>query len=537
LTPDSGPLAVASQPWLGELLATSAEGIALFAAGGRIVRANDRLAALAGLTTGQLDGRLLDSLFDDPTYALALAAARGRGRWGGVLRLGERDVEARLRLDRGGCGVLMCQDISERAELGRRAENLAAMVEEHASRADHAKALLFEQSERLTSLYQMTVDVLESSTVQDTGRRILGALAADLRADNVALWLHDAAHGLVRRIAAYGQRSLELPEVFSPEAAPQAREALDSGLPVPVFGSGLLAGWAAVPLPGREQALGLITLDRAPDLDQVQVYAPHVATAVNNAIMADELTRANAQLRVLDQQKSEFLNVVAHDLRTPLTCIRTYTDLLLMYVDEPAQTHREFLTIIAEETERLGELLDNFLDLARIENATIRYELEPVRLDEIVTHFANVYLAKAQAEAIVLGTRVARDLPTVRADRRRLEQVFSNLLSNAIKFTPRGGSVTLAARTDRDGVLVTVDDTGPGVPEADRRRIFERFRQARNVERAGGGTGLGLAIARAIVTDHGGRIWVEDAPAGGARFAWWLPLDPPAGSAATRGGD
>lgn len=531
------PLAIAAQPWLAELLSSSAEGICLFNPQGRVVQANDRFADLCGVPALLLDGRLVDSLFGDPTYALALQAARGRGRWRGVLRLGERELEARVRLSGDGCGVLMCHDISERVELGRRAESLAAQIEAQASVTESARALAFEQSERLTTLYQMTVEALESSTLNDTAGRIVTSLSADLGVEQVALWLYDGQTGVLRRIAAAGPRTGELPPLFAVSVAPQVAAALASGRPMPVAHEGLLAGHAAVPLPGREQPLGLITLDQAPDLDKVQVYAPHVATAINNAILADELVRANSQLRALDQQKSEFLNVVAHDLRTPLTCIRTYVDLLLVYGDESADTRRDFLTIVSEETERLGELLDNFLDLARIENATIRYELEAVRLDELMAHFADVYRAKAQTEAVLLTQRAEPGLPLLRADRRRLEQVLANLLSNAFKFTPRGGSVSLGVRRDGEGVRLTVDDTGPGVPSEDRRRIFERFRQARNADPAGGGTGLGLAIAKAIVSDHGGRIWVEDAPAGGARFACWLPLEPPAGVPVNRGGD
>ena len=522
------------QPWLTELLAASAEGIALFDPQGRVAQANPPLSELLGLSVEELLGRGVDDLFHDPRYSMAVSSARQRGRWHGVLRVGEREVEARIEMARGGYGVVLCHDISERLELGRRAESLAALAAEHASRAEDAQARASEQHERLTGLYQMTVNALESATVHDTAARLCNSLRSDLGAENVALWLHDAHQGLLRRIAAVGDRAADLPEVFARQVAPQCDEALLTGRTVPVGDIGLLSGFAAIPLAGREQPLGLITLDSQPDPEKAQVYAPHVATAVNNAIMADELVRANSQLRAVDQQKSEFLNVVAHDLRTPLTCIRTYTDLLRLYVDESPETYRDFLTIIAEETERLGELLDNFLDLARIENATIRYELEPVDIDEILAHFANVYLAKAAAEAIIVGRRVQPDLPMVQADRRRLEQVFSNLMSNAFRHTPRGGSVTLAAAADDGGVRVMVDDTGPGVPTEDRARIFERFRQARNADRSGGGTGLGLAIAKAIVADHGGRIWVEDAPGGGARFCVHLPWTPPPGAAVLR---
>ncbi len=521
MKPEAYP--IVAQPWLSELLAASGEGIALVNADGRIVCVNERLRELAG---EGLDGRPLAALFDDPTWRLGLQAARGRGRWSGRLTLAERVLDVRLRLHRDGFGVLLCQDISERVEQDRRTEALAQQLEEHVDQVDQTRELLFEQSERLTTVYQLTLEALESATVRDSADRICHGLSGDLDAENVALWLVDQDLELIRRIAAVGPRAKALPITVARASAPNLDDALRTGQPVPPTPGGALDGFAVFALPGRERLLGVLTVDHAPDLDRVQVYMPHVATGINNAIMAEELARANLQLRAIDQQKSEFLNVVAHDLRTPLTCIRTYTDLITMYVDEDPATYAEFLSVIAEETERLGELLDNFLDLARIENATLHYELEPVRADEIAAHFLQVYRAKADAEGIALDAVLDGAVPVVRADRRRIEQVFSNLLSNAVKFTPRGGSVSIEVAPAADGVMVAVADTGPGVPAADRQRIFERFRQVGDGHERGG-SGLGLAIAKAIVGHHGGRIWVEDGPVGGSRFVFVLPLDPP----------
>lgn len=526
---------LSSQPWLEELLLGSAEGIALFDPGDRIVQHNVLLRQFLSPNHQAIDGAELGDLFADPTWPLAMAAARHRGYWQGQLWADERPLDARLRIGRDGRGVLLCRDLSQQAELDRRARTLAAQLEAHLSEADQARELLFEQTERLTTVYQLTLDALESATVRDTAHRICRSLVDDLEAENAAIWLLDQDQEFIRRIAAEGRRAKALPISCHRDQAPNLDEALRSGVPVPVGDGGALTGFAVFVLPGRGQPLGVITLDHAPDLDKVSVYAPHVATAINNAIMAEELARANLQLRAIDQQKSEFLNIVAHDLRTPLTCIRTYTDLITMYVDEDPATYAEFLQVIAEETERLGELLDNFLDLARIENATMRYELEPLRVDEIAQHSAQVYRAKANAERIELEVEIEPDVPVIEADRRRLEQVLSNLLSNAFKFTPAGGRVVLGVAPDPegDGAKVTIDDTGPGVAKDQRQRIFERFRQAQ-AGHARGGSGLGLAIAQAIVAHHGGCIWVDDAPGGGARFVFSLPARPPDDSAAGR---
>lgn len=518
--------ALAAQPWLEEVLAASAEGIALFGPDGRIVRHNDRLAVMTEQLPGVLDGLAIDDLFDDPAYRLALAAARGRGYWTGQLRSGERELRASLRVSREGYGALFCQDVSERVELGRRAASLAALVELQRSRAESARELALEQSERLTTVFQMTLDALEAPTLRDTAARICEALVGDDAAENVALYLYDAEQGQLRRIAARGERAAGLPEVFSRDEAPNAGDALDTGRAVPISAGGVLDGFAVFPLTGGRQSLGVVAIDRADDLDKLQIYAVHAGAAVNNALLAERLALANQELREIDRQRTDFLNDIAHDLRTPLTCIRTYADLIQMYVDEPPETYAEFLAVITDEIERLGELLDNFLDLARLDSATMRYEPEPVRVDEIAAHFEHVYRARAEAEEIELRLEPAEEIPVILADRRRIEQVFSNLLSNAMKHTPPGGRVAIAVRRDERGVRVEVSDTGPGVPPEERQRIFERFRQARGSDSSGGGTGLGLAIAEGIVSHHGGRIWVEDAPGGGARFVFWLPIEP-----------
>lgn len=534
MTPDPS-FALTSQPWLEALLGGSAEGIALCGHDGQVVRANARLVELLEPATS-LEGRVLVALFDDPAWPLAVAAARSRGHWSGRLRAGSRELDARLRLTPDGYGALLCHDLSEHLELDLKARSLAAQLETHVSQADEAKSMLFEQSERLTSVYQLTLDALESATVRDTAERICQTVLDDVGAGNAAIWLLDHQQVLLRRIAAVGRRAKALPISCHRRDAPNVAAALDSGAAAPLGEGGILAGFAVFLLPGREQQrLGVMTVDHVTDLDRVQVYMPHVATGINNAILAEELVRANLQLRAIDQQKTEFLNIVAHDLRTPLTCIRTYTDLITMYVGEPPETYAEFLQIIAEETIRLGELLDNFLDLARIENATIVYQLEPLRLDELASHFAQIYRGRSEVEGIGLVCELAEDLPVIEADRRRIEQVFSNLLSNAFKFTPPGGQVKMLIEGFDEGVRLVVSDTGPGVPADQRTRIFGRFRQAQK-DHAKGGSGLGLAIALAIVTHHGGRIWVDDADGGGARFTVELPFSPPDDSVARKDG-
>jgi len=247
-----------------------------------------------------------------------------------------------------------------------------------------------------------------------------------------------------------------------------------------------------------------------------------------------DLQMANDRLRELDRQKSDFMNMVAHDLRTPLTSIRSYAEIMLTYKDEPPETYNEFLSVINDESVRLNGLIDNFLDLARIEAGSFRLEIEPTDLGDLIDHAIAVFRGHAEPKDIDLTAQVSADLPKVLCDGDRIAQVLANLLSNALKFTPEGGTVTIEAepleQPESPGepmVKVSVIDTGPGVPEEARERIFQRFGQVdtddeeiKKTQRAG--TGLGLPLCREFVEKHRGRIWVESEVGQGSRFYFTL---------------
>lgn len=247
-----------------------------------------------------------------------------------------------------------------------------------------------------------------------------------------------------------------------------------------------------------------------------------------------DLRMANDRLQELDRQKSDFMNMVAHDLRTPLTSIRSYAEIMLTYQDEPPETYNEFLSIINDESVRLNGLIDNFLDLARIEAGSFRLELEPTDLAGLIEHALAVFRGHAEPKAIALTAEVPEGLPKVLCDGDRIAQVLANLLSNALKFTPEGGRVAVRAEpfeaSESPGepmVKVSVTDTGPGVPEDARVQIFQKFGQVdtddeevKKTQRAG--TGLGLPLCREFVEKHQGRIWVESEVGKGSRFHFTL---------------
>jgi signal transduction histidine kinase len=238
-----------------------------------------------------------------------------------------------------------------------------------------------------------------------------------------------------------------------------------------------------------------------------------------------ELEASHARLREVDQLKSDFLGNVSHELRTPLAAVKGYVDNLLDGVAGPlTEKPRHYLGRVRDNADRLGRMVSDLLDLTRIEAGKI--ELIPLAL--AVSDLVGDALDGLRHVADGRRVRLAADLspcPRVWADPDKVHQILTNLLANAIKFSPPGGQVTVMVAPDTCGLVrFAVEDTGPGIPPAERERVFDKFYQ---VGRAEGerplGTGLGLTIARHLVELHGGRIWVEDAPSGGAAFVLLLP--------------
>jgi Na+/proline symporter/nitrogen-specific signal transduction histidine kinase len=241
-----------------------------------------------------------------------------------------------------------------------------------------------------------------------------------------------------------------------------------------------------------------------------------------------ELLRVNERLRELDQLKDDYLSTMAHELRTPLAGIRAFAEILHDNPDLPVERRSAFLRIIEQENERLSRLIHDLLDLAKLEGDAPGVELQPVGLAEAVGDAVESLRQLSATRGVGVEYRRDGDPLRVSGDRDRLIQVVVNLLSNAIKFCPpEGGRVVVAARRTEEStesVEISVTDNGPGVPAEARDSIFERFRQLARPVGGGAGTGLGLPICRRIVAQHGGRIWVEDAPGGGARFVVVLPV-------------
>jgi PAS domain S-box-containing protein len=233
--------------------------------------------------------------------------------------------------------------------------------------------------------------------------------------------------------------------------------------------------------------------------------------------------------REVDRMKTEFVSLVSHELRTPLTSIKGYVDLLL---DEEAgaitEQQRQFMVIVKNNADRLVGLINDLLDIARIEAGKVEIRHESLQLPALIQVAANGLLRQIEAKGQHFSVDLAPELPPLLGDQGRVIQILTNLLSNAHKYTQAGGSIVIAARRDGGEVRVEVRDTGIGLTAEEQSQLFAKFFRATNrATQEVGGTGLGLAITRSLVQMHGGQITVQSAPGEGSTFSFTLPIVPP----------
>ena len=238
-----------------------------------------------------------------------------------------------------------------------------------------------------------------------------------------------------------------------------------------------------------------------------------------------ELRAANEQLKSLDRLKDDFMSSVTHELRTPLTSIRALTEMMHDDPDMPTGQRQEFLGIMATETERLSRLVGQVLDMARIEAGHADWHNTDLLIPDIVNQAVNSTRAAFEERNVTVQVHNPDSARPIKADPDRLVQVLLNLLSNALKFVPADqGRVDIRIRDRDNGVTVTVEDNGPGIPAADQALVFEKFRQVG--DSGHGGSGLGLPISRQIIEHFGGEMWLQSNPGDGATFGFFLPRKP-----------
>jgi signal transduction histidine kinase len=285
-----------------------------------------------------------------------------------------------------------------------------------------------------------------------------------------------------------------------------------------------------LPLIFHGDLMGVIALGRtgsnafsAEEQKMSASLAAQIAVAVHNALTHFQVQQALEQVKEVDRLKSELINTVSHELRTPLASIFGFAELLLQK-SPTAEKTQKYLTMIYQEARRMTGLINDFLDLQRIEDN--RFELVKKMVDLGGLIRANVEVYQGQSASHTLIVRVEPDLPPVYTDPDRVSQVLGNLLSNAIKYSPAGGLIEVtAARRSSQEVEVAIEDNGLGIPAEALPKLFHPFYRVDNSDRRQiGGTGLGLALCRQMLRALGGGIWVRSEYEKGSTFTFSLPI-------------
>jgi PAS domain S-box-containing protein len=307
---------------------------------------------------------------------------------------------------------------------------------------------------------------------------------------------------------------------------------------------------AVIPLEADDTPLGLLVVGSnhpitGKIMEDLNGFLKQASLAISKAQLYKRLQNANKQLvemtdtlerKVIERTaqlarantlKSDFLASMSHEFRTPLNSILSFTDILLLGLDGPVTTEQvEDLKLIKESGMDLLALVNNILDLSKIEAGELEFQLSHVDITEIIDTVISQLMVKAVEKGIGLRSSVPPDLPRIVADESRLKQIVRNLVANAIQFTEKG-EVVIGVNPDKSGkrndTVFWVRDTGIGIPEKDFRVIFEKFRQSRNKQKVERGTGLGLSVCKELVELHGGKIWIESERGKGSTFFFSIP--------------
>jgi signal transduction histidine kinase len=326
-----------------------------------------------------------------------------------------------------------------------------------------------------------------------------------------------------------GQTALTL----EPAQVPDITEpgAYDSRLRGNLIESGVRA-ILAVPMVREGQLLGCLVVSRnragnfpAETVELLRTFATQSALAIQNARLFHEIADKSRQLEAASQHKSEFLANMSHELRTPLNAIIGFSEVLAQGMfGEVNDKQAEYLRDILESGRHLLSLINDILDLSKIEAGRMELELADFDLSQAIQNALILVRERALRHGIVLSSALDERIATIRADERKVKQVLLNLLSNAIKFTPEGGRIDVRAAPADGLVEVSVTDTGVGIAPEDQETVFQEFRQVGTADKKAEGTGLGLALSRKFIELHGGRIWVTSQVEIGSTFTFTLPM-------------
>jgi signal transduction histidine kinase len=288
-----------------------------------------------------------------------------------------------------------------------------------------------------------------------------------------------------------------------------------------------------VPMLRDGEPIGLIVVNRreqhvtsSDEVRLLQMFASQAVIAIGNVRLFNEIQEKSAQLEVANKHKSDFLAHMSHELRTPLNAIIGFSEVLSAKMfGELNDKQADYLKDIHESGEHLLSLINDILDLSKIEAGRMELELSSFHLPTAISNALVLVRERAMRHGVQLRSEIDPRLAEFQADERKVKQVLLNLLSNAVKFTPDGGRVDVSAKLDTDCVEIAVRDTGAGIAAEDQASLFEEFKQVgRDSARKAEGTGLGLALTKRFVELHGGNIRVDSAPGKGSTFAFTLPV-------------
>jgi signal transduction histidine kinase len=285
----------------------------------------------------------------------------------------------------------------------------------------------------------------------------------------------------------------------------------------------------ATPLKYKETVLGVLVLARAAnhfapsDAEFLSVLVSQASIALENARLFSEIQAAYKELQMLDHMKSEFINIAAHELRTPLAILMGYASML----EEDLQGHqRDYISTITRNSLRLSSLIDDMLSLQSLESGIVSLSRDELDLNETIKSALQDLALWIDEKKLTVNLKIPGDFPQMVVDRQKFDLIIINLVDNAVKFTPPQGEVTLEADTSGENAVISVTNTGISIPKEKLNRVFDRFYQIESsLTREHGGIGLGLAIARGMVEACGGKIHAESEEGKSTTFVFTLPID------------
>ncbi len=312
-----------------------------------------------------------------------------------------------------------------------------------------------------------------------------------------------------------------------------------------------IESFLTVPIVAKDEAIGFILMGNVSsytkvtegDAELLSVLANQMGTAIENTRLYSELFnshhelerrvrertlelgRLNEELKRLNKVKSDFVSAVSHELRTPLTSIKGYASILMTgKLGEVSQAQKERLEKIDKHSNSLTRLVNNLLDISRIESGRFQMEMREISIKDALDSIVDVIAPQIKEKRISLKINAKTKQDKVRVDSSQFERVFINLLGNAVKFTPEKGRVTISAKEKDDVLEFSVEDSGIGIPKKDLEHVFEEFFRSDNaLDQKVKGTGLGLSLVKKIIEAHKGKIWVESELGKGTKFTFTIP--------------